>query len=153
MELEAMLGSAEWFTRCGHFPGEPGAVPLAAVSAADPWNWLPTARDQDDPIHGGELVAAADAAGLGQDRRNAELAAARRLYAGLRTVPLSVPALVNGPDDFTPAARGGAEFAARMAAREAVVGRPGFWCRAIRLFAAGYWPCGWVPEDGQLVVW
>jgi hypothetical protein len=98
------------------------------------------------------LVAEAEAVGLGPARRDAELAAVRRVLASLRGTPDSVPALVDGPHDFTTAARGGAVFAARMAAREAVVGRPGFWWRVVRLFATGYWPCGLIRGGQQLVV-
>jgi len=151
-DLEELIGGALWFARCGQFPGEPGAVPLADVASADTWAWLPTSADLPDPVHGGALVAEAEAAGLGQARRDAELAVARRALAGLREIPGRVPALVDGPHDFTLAAKGGAEFATRMAAREAVVGRPGFWCRVVRLFAAGYWPCGLIAEGGHLVV-
>ena len=82
-------------------------------------------------IHGTTLVAEVEAAGLGAARRAAELAAARWVMAGLRSVPEPVPALVDGPHDYTLAARRGAEFAARMAAREAIVGRPGFWWRVV----------------------
>jgi hypothetical protein len=152
-DLEALIANAEWFARCGQFAGEPDAVPLARVASADTWDWLPTSRDQTDPVHGSSLLAEAGAAGMEQARRDGELAVAHSVRSGLRTVPDSDPALVDGPHDFTPAARGGAEFAARMAAREVVVGRPGFWCRVVRLFAAGYWPCGVIAESHQLVVW
>src|SRR5262245_16946487 len=107
-ELDALIEGAAWFTRCRQFPGEPGAVPLAAVASSSDWDWLPTSRDQPDPIHGGALAAEAEAAGLGPARRDAELAAVRRVLAGLRAVPERLPALVDGPDDYTPAAKGGA---------------------------------------------
>jgi hypothetical protein len=145
--LESVIVGAAWFARCGQFAGERDAVPLSAVASADTWNWLPTAREEADPVYGQALVAEAEAA-----RRAAELSAARWVLAGLRGVPESVPALVDGPHDFTPAARGGAQFAAPMAAREAVVGRLGFWWRVVRLFAAGYWPCGLVRGSERLVV-
>lgn len=150
--LEALIGGAAWFTRCGTFVGERDAVPLSAVAAADAWDWLPTSREQSDPIHRGLLIAEAESAGLGQARREAELLAVRWALAGLRNVPDSLPALVDGPHDFTLAAKGGAEFAVRMAAREAVVGRPRFWWRVVRLFAAGYSPRGLVHGGEQLVV-
>jgi hypothetical protein len=91
-DLEDLIGGALWFARCGQFPGEPGAVPLAAVASADTWAWLPTSADLPDPVHGGALVAEAEAAGLGQARRDAELAVARRVLAGLREIPGRVPA-------------------------------------------------------------
>jgi hypothetical protein len=122
------------------------------VASADTWDWLPTSRDQADPIHGEELIAEAEVAGLGLALRSTELIAARKMMTALRSVPESLSVLVDGPHDFTPAAKGGAKFAARIAAREMVVGRPGFWWRVIGLFAAGYWPCGLVRGSEQIVV-
>ena len=150
--LEALIAGTTWFARCGSFIGDPDAIPLSAVASTDAWDWLPTAHDQPDPIHEQALITEAEAVGLGTVRRDAELAAVRWVLVGLRGVSESVPALVDGPYDFTSAARGGAEFAARVAAREAVVGRPGFWWQVLRLFAAGYWPCGRVRGEGPLVV-
>jgi hypothetical protein len=150
--LEALIVGAAWFVRCGQFVGDPDAVPLSAVASADTWDWLPTDRAETDPVHGRALIAEADEAGLGAARRAGELSALRWALAGLRDVPEPVPALVDGPHDYTLAARYGAEFAVRMAAREAVVGRPAFWWRVVELFAAGYWPCGRVRADGSLVV-
>src|SRR5262245_19835158 len=96
-DLETLIDGAEWFSRCGEFPGELGAVPLAVVAASADWDWLPTSRDQPDPVHGAALAEQAAAAGLDPTRRAAELAAARRVLRGLRAVPDRVPALVDGP--------------------------------------------------------
>ena len=126
-ELKAQLENAAWFARCGQFAGETGAVPFATVAMSHGWDWLRTSREQADPVHGDTLIAEAEAAGLGESRRSVELAIAK--LSGLRAVPDHLPALADGPHDLTPAAKGGAVFAARMAARELLVGRPGFWAR------------------------
>jgi hypothetical protein len=151
-DLKALIASANWFARCGEFAGSTDAVTLAAVASDDTWDWLPTSHEQPDPVYGSAPLAEANAAGLGQALRHAELEAAREVSLSLRDTPHPIPALVDGPHDFTWAARGGAEFAARMTAREVVLGRPGFWCRVIKLYAIGHWPCGLVPHGQQLVV-
>src|SRR5688572_12410927 len=56
--------------------------------------------------------------GRHEQRRTAELAAARTTIASLRPLPEHVPRLANGPHDLTVAAKGAAVYAARMAARE-----------------------------------
>jgi hypothetical protein len=152
LDLETLINNAAWFSRCGQFAGEPDAVPLSVVASDDTWDWLPTSRDQVDPVHGTSLVVEMDLEGKDQARRDAELVITRAVWSSLRKVPKSVPSLVDGPHDFTPAALGGAEFAARMATREVLVRRPGFWCRVLPLFAAGYWPCGVQMPSRHLVV-
>jgi hypothetical protein len=152
VELQSMIATTQWFTRCGQFVAQPGAVSREAVESSDDWDWLPTSRDQMDPIHQNTLSEVAAAMGIDAQRREAELAAARTCMASMRTVPDSVPVFVHGPHDSTNAAKGGAEFASRMAAREVVVGREDFWCRTLHLYYAGYWPCGFFADNLQLVV-
>ena len=151
-DLRVLITEAPWFSRCGEFAGEPNAVALSAMSISEKWSWLPTSRDQRDPIHSEALIVEARAVCLDERRRSAEMDLARRVLASLRVIPDQFPALVDGTENFTLAAKGGAQFAARMAAREVVVGHPGFWCRAVQIFAAGYWPCGIVCADQRLVV-
>lgn len=150
-ELQALINNAAWFTRCGQSTAEPDLVPLSAIATSANWDWLPTSREQDDPIHGKGLADELEAAEMAQTRRSAELTAAKCVWASLGSVPHSVPVLVDGPHDLTPAAKGGAEFAARMAAREIVANRPGLWCRVVELFSEGYWPCG-LESDQQMIV-
>jgi hypothetical protein len=152
IELEAQIASASWFDRCGQFPGGPGTVPLATVAASDDWDWLPTSHQQADPIHGDELVTELRHTGSDQARREAELAIAKCVWSALRSVPDQVPALIDGPHNYTPAAKSGAVYAARMAARELLVGRPTIWCSAVQLFISGYWPCGWSQTRQSIVV-
>lgn len=147
-----MIDGGTWFAHCGRFPEESGSLRLDAVASADTWDWLPTSHDQLDPIYGNALVSEADKLGLGEARRDAEAQMVRRVLALMRSLPKSIPALVDGPHDFTPAAKRGAEFAVRMAARELILGRAGFWCRVVRLFAAGYWPCGLTAQGQQIIV-
>ncbi len=151
-ELEAQIAAASWFELCGQFPGGPDTVPLAAVAASDDWDWLPTSHEQADPIHGDDLVTELRHKGNEQARREAELAMAKCVLSALRSVPDRVSALNDGPHDFTIAAKSGAVYAARMSAREFLVGRPTTWCRVFQLFILGYWPCGWSPTTKSIVV-
>ena len=151
-ELRTMLATAQWFTRCGQFVASQGTVSLEAVASSEDWDWLPTTQSQADPIHQDTLAKVAAEMGIDTQRREAELAAARNCLRSLRTVPESVPILVEPPHDFTYPAKGAAQFASRMAAREIVVGRGGFWCRTIQFYNDGYWPCGFFAENQQLVV-
>lgn len=150
--LKSQIANAAWFARCGQFRGEPHAVSPATVSGTDDWDWLPTSREQEDPIHGDRLVAQLDGAGRQQARRASELEVAKCVLAALHSVPDGLPALADGPNDFTTAAKSGAVFAARMAVRELMVGHPVTWCHVMQLFVAGYWPCGWSEKNGVLVV-
>lgn len=118
-----------------------GHVPPASVVEETDWDWLPTSRDQIDPIHP-EMSA----------DRDAEMAAAKATLVSLRSVSESVASLVDGPHDFNEAARGGAQFAARMAAREITNGVVGLWCDVVRLFSQGWWPCG-LTVDERLVIY
>src|SRR5687768_14018117 len=57
------------------------------------------------------------------------------------------PLLKAGLNDSTEAARGAALFAFRKAAYESLLERPGFWCRAVRIYQAGHWPMGLMPDS------
>lgn len=139
-ELQRLLTEAAWFASFGG--------PAATIRTIDDlygesvtcWEWLPTAPSQPDPVHGDSLVRLAADSGRHEQRKAAELAAARAALASLRPMPEHVLGLSRGPDDLTVAAKGAAVYAARMAAREIAVERPGFWCEAVRLFHRGYWP-------------
>jgi hypothetical protein len=141
-ELQRLLTDATWFSRFGG----PAATILSVEALYDEnatwWDWLPTAREQPDPVHGDAFVKVAADMGLHEQRRAAELGAARRTLRSLRPVAEHVHGLGKGPHDLTVAAKGAAVYAARMAAREITVERPGFWCEAVRLYHEGYWPCG-----------
>jgi hypothetical protein len=137
-ELHRLLKDAQWFSQIG---GRAATI-RSLTDNAESWDWLPTAQDQSDPIHGDELKALAASIGVAELRAREEADAARMALQSLRSSPDGLSAFADGPHDLTPAAKGGAVYAARMAAREIVVGRPGFWCDVIRRFHDGYWPCG-----------
>ena len=151
-ELQRLLTEATWFSNFGG--------PAATIRTVDDlydehatwWDWLPTSREQSDPVHGEALSKLAADKGRDERRKAAELAAARTALASLRPLPEHVPGLGKGPHDLTVAAKGAAVYAARMAAREIAVERPGFWCEAVRRFHEGYWPCG-LDGAGRVVVY
>lgn len=144
------LDDIKWFSALGTFQALPGQMALPGLHA---WNsvrmdWLPTSRDQPDPIHGEALLTLLKQDGIPyvQDvMANYKLA----LHA-LRSVPdrlLSV-----GAHDYTPAAIGAALYCVRMASLEMLAQRQGFWCDALQLYRDGHWPCGRL-ADGTLIVY
>jgi hypothetical protein len=139
-KLHKLINEARWFSRVGS--ATHGHLPLLSVLESSNWGWLPTSREQLDPIHGDSLTK----------HREVELAAAKLVLPALRHLPESVSALTDGPHDYTNAAKGGAQFAARMAAREIGNGQAGTWCLIIELFSRGWWPCG-LTTTGDLVVY
>lgn len=147
-ELQHLLKGATWFSRFGG----PAATIRDLLDDSAGWDWLPTAHDQPDPIHGDTFVKLASDLGRDEQRRAAEVAAASTTLHSLRPVAECVPGLNCGPHDLTVAAKGAAVYSARMAAREIVIERPGFWCDVVRLFYDGYWPCG-RDDAGKLVVY
>jgi hypothetical protein len=152
-ELSAIIGRTPWFSRVGEFREREDAVPLAAVASSAAWGWLPTTPDAPDPIHGSSLPGPAEPGNRAAARREAERSIAKAVLASLRTVPGSHRRLVDGPHDFTRAAKGGALYAARMAAREIVAGRPGLWCAVVREYERGFWPCGLTDDGRRLVIY
>jgi hypothetical protein len=50
-ELFAIVSRAAWFSRLREVPDREDIVPLATVASYDGWDWLPTSREQPDPIH------------------------------------------------------------------------------------------------------
>lgn len=146
-ELEEMLRSAHFFSRCGQFQLEPGAIP---IQLAIGWNWLPTSRDQLDPIHGVDHLQKLNSAALSTKRQATELSLVKAVLIGQRSVTIC-PVLIEGPEDYTQAALGGAQFAVRMAARELLLEQPSVWFRAVMLYVAGYWPCGFLANHDLVV--
>ena len=137
-DLHSLIDAASWFTRLGFAPDG-----CSLASSNDAWDWLPTSRDQSDPIHVPPLESV-DAA--------TELAAVKRAMVSLRSLPDAVPELVDSPHDYTNAATGAAHFAVRMAAREITAGNLDRWCEIVRLYNVGSWPCG-LADDGGIIVW
>ena len=137
-DLHSLIDTASWFTRLGVAPDG-----LSLASADDAWDWLPTSRDQSDPLHIPPLAPVDTAI---------ELAAVKLSMVSLRSMTDAIPELVDGPHNYTSAATGAAHFAVRMAAREITTGNAGRWCGIVRLYNDGSWPCG-LADDGGIVVW
>jgi hypothetical protein len=62
------------------------------------------------------------------------------------------PLLVIGPTKMTEPARAAALFACRAATGEALLGQPGFWCSAVRIYHTGHWPFGRTTSGSALVL-
>jgi len=142
-ELLRSVAEAKWFA-C--------IEPISSLlDSAEQWDWLPTSRDQEDPIHGQSMkLKAAEIVG-DNERHKLEMAAAQAVFKSMRGLPESLKALRDGPHDYTVAAKAGAVYAVRMASREIIAGSSGFWCQVVREFAKGQWPCG-VDGEKQLVI-
>lgn len=163
-ELESLLNNAAWFEHLT----EPMAIDgFVSIPSLDPWaqiptgderleriadqmDWLPSSRDQDDPIHGKSLEERSEQLGLQQENSRKSLDIYKRTLASLRSFDGN-PALKAGPHDFTGAARGAALFASRRAAYEVLLEDCGFWCSVLNQYKDGHWPCGLLP-DGTVVV-
>ena len=144
------LEDINWFSALGTFQARPGQIALPNLDAWDSARmaWLPTSRDQPDPVHGNaltDLLKQAGIAYLPEVMANYKLA-----LHSLRSVPdrlISVAA-----HDYTPAAIGAALYCVRMASLEMLAQRQGFWCDALHLYRDGHWPCGRL-ADGALMVY
>ena len=165
-DLKTQITSAAWFTRLGQFPGGPGTVALpnlnawAADALDNPLNpsqisenmiWLPSSRDQTDPIHGNTLRGEALRLAREQDLRQGTLEVYTVTLSSLRRMHREYPLLQVGPVNYAPVAEGAALFAAWQAAAAIIVGMQSFYCSLIPLYAAGYWPCG-ITRRKDLVV-
>ncbi|REK17190.1 MAG: hypothetical protein DWQ37_06895 [Planctomycetota bacterium] len=159
-ELQELVKNAAWFSRIGIQEVDAGYV---QISSLDPWaggpsreqvademDWLPSSRDQVDPIHAQSLEQKAQALGKEQEYSRRSLIVYKETLGALRSFD-GHPLLRVGPHDFTEAARGAAIYAARRAAYEILLGVPGFWCQIMQIYKRGHWPCGILP-DGQVVV-
>jgi len=163
-ELKSMISEISWFHRLAEPDLHGEFVQIRTLAAwsggttedqelkriADQMKWLPSSRDQDDPILGRTLEDRAEQAG-----RKGEIS---RLSLDIYKTALSAlsrfsgnPSLKTGAHDFTEAARGAALFASRRAAYEVLLGEPGFWCGLMKIYQTGHWPCG-ILRNGQVVV-
>ncbi|MBN9417259.1 MAG: hypothetical protein J0I12_17570 [Candidatus Eremiobacteraeota bacterium] len=151
--MRESIESAAWFSRLGEFAGEPGRLAIRSLEVwadeeavsdrhhrgvAEEMEWLPAQAQDPDPIRP-ELTDSDVALGFYKQA----LAALRSLNAK--------PLLKVGKHDFQHVAVGAAAYACRRAAVEVEAEEPGFWCGLVGLYAAGFWPCGVLP-DGTVVV-
>lgn len=172
-ELEDQIATIPWFSKIGEPLADSETLMLRFLS--DPpsrdwdssamalyqhepfrevsldWDWLPTSRDDRDPVHGDSLLQRAKELGCDTERRTAEMAASQVVLNGLRSLPRPHPKLRIGRNNLTESARGGAMFAVRMAVRELITDSNGFWCSVIPVYVSGRWPCG-ITTGGKLVV-
>jgi hypothetical protein len=152
-ELNVLIKETMWFSRLGEPDVDKAYIRISTLAPgkiADQMEWLPSSRDQDDPIHGRSLEQRAEALGKKQEFAKQSLEMYKTTLTALRKFE-GHPALKVGPHDFTEAARGAALFAVRRAAYEILLGEPRFWCRLMKIYHAGHWPCGLLP-DKQIVV-
>jgi hypothetical protein len=162
-DIKELIDRAEWFRSVGSYEAGERQFALTSLQAWDrsdraandqdaliavEMDWLPSARDQDDPIHGSELID--QLAQGGAEYKATVLAIYKAALHSLRNV--NNKRLRAGPNDFTPAAVGAALFCTRMATIEILANKQGFWCELLRIYSNGYWPCGLTP-DGCLVVY
>ena len=165
-ELESLLQEASWFEHLSEPLAEgqafiliPSLAPWANQPTgddqleriADQMDWLPSSRDQDDPIHGRSLEERAEQTGKKDKYSRRSLDIYKTALASLRRFS-GHPALKVGPHDFSEAARGAALFASRRAAYEILLGNCGFWCSMMHLYKKGHWPCGIMPNKTAVIL-
>lgn len=164
--LHNYIRNATWFSNLGLFESREGMV---AIRNLDPWSsmeedepsdvkritddmdWLPSSRDQIDPIHRLALEKLISAAGSKSFVKAQDAETYKLALDSLRKVD-GKALLQAGPNDFTEAARGSALFAIRRAFAEIIATKPDFWCRLIPVYAAGNWPCGIMPDQTIVVL-
>lgn len=163
-DLEQLIADAAWFQRPTLPNVDDRYVRITSLAPwadrptndaeleriADEMSWLPTSRDQADPIHGELLVERAASLARQSEFARRALETQKSTLVSLRSFH-GHPALRVGPHDFTEAARGAAIFTTRQATYETLLSEPSFWCDLLRLYHAGHWPCG-VLNDGRAVV-
>ena len=157
MTLESLsecIESAAWFSRLGEFAGGPGQLAIRSLEVwadeeaisdrhhrgvAEEMEWLPAQAQDSDPIQ--PNLADSEVA----------LGFYKQALAALRSTN-SRPLLKVGTHDFQHVAVGAAAYACRRAAVEVEQGEPGFWCGLVPLYAAGFWPCGVLPDRTVVVL-
>ena len=164
-ELTEIIQGAQWFANLGRFHEQDGMIPIRTLEAwrsddtvvdeyhesiALQMQWLENDKASEDSIHGATLKTLAREKGLEEELKARSLAFYKLTLISLRPIP-SNPLLKCGPHDFNLPARSAAAYAARMATREIITQRQGFWCSVAQIFSAGNFPCGLLP-DGKLVV-
>lgn len=165
-ELELLLQNTSWFEHLGeHMEEDQKFVRIRSLApwgssptederleeVADQMDWLPSSRDQDDPIHGRSLEECAEQLGKKEEFSRRSLDIYRETLTSLRRFS-GHTALKVGPHDFSEAARGAALYAARRAAYEVLLGNCGFWCFVMSLYSQGHWPCGILPNRTVVVL-
>lgn len=164
-EVKEMVIHANWFALIGSYQAWQGKLSISHLHAWDSevfdttidsehvhiaknMDWLPTSRDQDDPIYGAYLIQELKC--IEPEARAKVMDVYKMAMRSLRNV--HNVRLVSGPNNFTNAAIGAALYCSKMAAIEAVICKQGEWCDLLRFYSDGYWPCGRMP-NGDIVVY
>jgi hypothetical protein len=157
-----VLSAVNWFSKVGEFEEKQGMISIPNLEAWDSsefrpgldkklakiaaeMDWLPTTRDQIDPIYGDKLKLGLRAIPEGSKQ---VLMAYKLAMSSLRNIDKR--SFISGPNDFTEAAKGAALYAVRMAAIESLMDKPGFWTDIFNCYSKGYWPCGLI--NSRIVV-
>ena len=163
-ELINRLNTIDWFSKLGQFDGGKKAVPIPNLK---PWDnkefspkldinirkiasdmdWLPSTKEQEDPINGDKLKTLLQDVPNGKTQVMEAYKVAMKSLRGFETEKLK-----SGSNDFSQVAKGAALYGVRMAAMESLVGKLGFWSEMIDYYSQGYWPCGLL-SDGRVVVY
>lgn len=163
-ELETLIQTARWFEHLGEPLANEGIVQIPTLApwaslptdndelerVADQMEWLPSSRDQDDPIHGTSMEERSAQRGKKDEYSRRSLEIYNRALVSLRGFD-GHSALRIGPHDFTEAARGAAIFASRRAVYEILLSECGFWCSVMNFYGQGHWPCGILPNEVVVV--
>jgi hypothetical protein len=162
-KITEAIHTAKWFSALGMYVPQTGQKALRSLVAwdndvflpdvakadariAEEMIWLPSSRDETDPIHGTSLQQTGRT-----EAQQEELALTYSLaLRSLRGV--SDKLICSGPHDFTQAAVGSALYCVRMSVFEMQNGCEGFWLDALLIYQKGNWPCGRLP-DGELIVY
>lgn len=164
-DVKTIVINANWFSSLGLYPAQQGKVRIndlhawdsnAFSASVDPeharisemMDWLPTTKDQEDPIYGTFLLD--EFKKVTPESRLQVMDLYKEALKSLRHV--SREKLVSGSNDFTEAAIGAALYCSRMAAIEVAIGKQEIWCHLLGLYGEGHWPCGRMP-NGDIVVY
>ncbi len=164
-ELESLLQGTKWFERLCEPLANDSVVQIRSLEPwaniptgddrleqiADQMDWLPSPRDQDDPVHGRSMEDRSEQLGMKTEYSRQSLDIYKKALASLRGFDGN-SALQVGPHNFTEAACGAAVFAARRAAYEILLDDCGFWCSIMNLYHQGHWPCGILPDKTVVVL-
>jgi hypothetical protein len=164
-DIKVEIEHAKWFSRLGIYSEPLGHLALSDLHAwdnatfdssidertaaiASEMDWLPSSREEEDPIHGKVLTQYLTEAGV--NFRVVTLDLHKRTLKSLRSV--DGMKICSGANDFSQAAIGAALYCVRMAALEVMADQNGFWCSLLHIYVKGHWPCGLLP-DKTLVVY
>lgn len=163
-EVKEMVKYANWFALLGSYQAQQGRLSISHLHAwdfdvfdasidskhmyiAENMDWLPTTRDQEDPIYGVDLIQAFKS--FEPEVRAQVMDVYREAMKSLRNIH-SIH-LVSGSNNFTDAAIGAACYCSKMAAIETVIDKQGVWCDLLYFYNHGYWPCGVMPNGGIVI--